>query len=75
MDVATSSYDLMHQAPVQALAMGSKLALLVRQSALGGKVTLAILPGEALPATLLDAPFLVIVLRVVGAALAVKLAF
>jgi hypothetical protein len=75
MDVATGSYDLMHQAPVQALAMGSELAFLLRKPQSRGEVTSTVLPDEALLATLLDAPFPIIVLRVVGAALAVELAF
>src|SRR5215472_7596732 len=39
----------------------------------GGQVPLAVLPGEAPPARLLDAPALVIVGRVIGSALAVHL--
>src|SRR5258708_1985529 len=59
---------------VQALAMGGKLAFLVGQSSPRGKVAVTVLPGEAALTVLLDTPFLVVVLRVVGAALAVQLA-
>jgi hypothetical protein len=75
MDVATGSYDLMHQSPVQALAIGSELAFLLRKPPSRGEVTSTVLPDEAPLTTLLDAPFLVIVLWVVGTALAAEFAF
>ncbi len=56
---------------MQTLAMHSQLAFLVGESSSGGKIPLAILPGEAPLAMLLDAPFLIVVLWVVGTALAV----
>jgi hypothetical protein len=60
---------------MQALAMGGKPAFLVCQSSSCGKIALAILPGETVFATLLDAPFLVIIQRVVGTTLTIELAF
>jgi hypothetical protein len=60
---------------MQTLAMGSKLAFLLRQAALRRKVPLAVLPGKALLGMLPDAPLFVVILRVVGAALTVQLAF
>src|SRR5215471_14765583 len=58
--------DLMDQAPMQTLAMGGQLALAGRLAPPGRQGALAVLPGEAPPARLLDAPTLVVVVRVVG---------
>jgi hypothetical protein len=73
-DIVTSMDNLVDKPSVQALAMGGKLAFLVRQSSSRGKIPLAILPGEALLTSFLDAPFFVIALWVIGTALAVQLA-
>jgi hypothetical protein len=66
--------ELMDQAPMQILAMGSQLALAGRFAPPGGQVPLAVLPGEAPPAGLLDVPTLIVVGLVVGPALAVHAA-
>jgi hypothetical protein len=73
-NVVTSADHLVDQSPMQALTMGSKLAFVVRQSSPRGKVAVTRLPGKASLAVLLDAPFLIVVLRVVGTALTVQLA-
>src|SRR5690348_7914732 len=54
--------------------MSAQLALLGGNSASGGKVALAVLPGQVPLALLLDTPFLIVVLRVVSAALPVQFA-
>src|SRR5260370_28685956 len=74
MDVATGPYDLIHQAPVQALAMCSELAFLLRKPPSRGEVTSTVLPDEAPLATLLDPPLPSIVRRLLSPALAVELA-
>src|SRR5260370_558260 len=73
-NVVTSMDNLVDQAPMQALAVSGKLAFLMCQSSSCGEIALAVLPGEAALAVFLDAPFFIIVLRVVVAALAVQLA-
>ena len=55
--------------------MGRQLALFVGNPPSRGKIALAILPDKTPLATLLDAAFLVVVLWVIGAALAVQFAF
>jgi len=64
----------MHEPSMQARAMGGKLALLVGQSSPRGKVSLAVLPGEASLAVLLDTALFVVVLWVIGTALPVQFA-
>ncbi len=73
-NIVTSMDDLVDQASMQALAMRGKLAFLMCQSSPRDKVALAVLPGEASLAMLLDTSLFVVVLRVVGTALAVQLA-
>src|SRR5260370_36195649 len=73
-DIVTNTDNLVDKPPMQALAMGGELAFVVCQSSPRGKVPLTILPGEASLAMLRDAPFLIVVLRVVSTALAVQLA-
>ena len=73
-DVVTDTYNLIDQSPMQALAMSSQLAFLVCQSPSGGKVALAILPGEAPLAVFLDPPLFVVVLWVVGTTLSIEFA-
>jgi hypothetical protein len=70
-NLVANAHDLVDQSPMQALAMGRKPALLMCKSASRSYVTLAILPRQALFAAFLDAAHLVVVLRVVGTALAV----
>src|SRR5436190_13052653 len=70
LDGIAAAHNLMHQLSMQALAMGSEFALGRCETATGGLVSSAVFPAKA---TLLDTPFLVIVLRVVGASLAVEL--
>jgi hypothetical protein len=60
-----------YQSPVQALAMRRKLVFFVGKAAFGGEITLAVLPGETTLAVLLDTALLIVVLWVVGTALAV----
>jgi hypothetical protein len=59
----------MDQAPMQTLAVSSERRLAGGFAPPGGQIPLALLPPEALLATLLDAPTRIVVLRVVGAAL------
>ncbi len=73
-NVVADSDNLVDKPSMQALAMGSKLAFLVCQSSPCGEIALAILPGTASLAMLLDTAFFVVVLWVVGTALAVQLA-
>src|SRR6266446_1172602 len=54
--------------------MGRQLAFLVGEAASRGKVALALLPDKVLLAMLLDTTFLIVVLWVGGAALAVEFA-
>ena len=63
--------DLMHEASVQALAMGRQLALFDGKASPGGEIATAVLPGEMPLAMFLNAALLIVVLGVVGAALAV----
>ncbi len=58
---------------MQALAMCRQLALLVGKASSRGEIALAVLPNEMVLAALLDAAFLVVVVWVVGAPLAVQL--
>src|SRR6266436_797805 len=64
--VVTNTYNLVDKPSMQALAMGGKLAFVMSYSSFRGKIPLAILPGEASLAMLLDAPLFIVVLRVVG---------
>ena len=73
-DIVTNTDSLVDQPSMQALAVSGKLAFLVGQSPSRGNVTLAVLPGEASLAMLFDTPFLVVILRIVGAKLSVQLA-
>jgi len=73
-NVITDVYDFVDKPSMQALAVRGKLAFLVGKSASRGKVALTILPGKALLAMLLDTSFFIVVLRVIGMALAVQLA-
>src|SRR5262249_50721919 len=73
-DVGADRHDLVDEAPMQALAMRGESALAGRFALPGRQVPLAVFPGEAPLAALFDAPTLVVVVRVVGAALAVHLA-
>ena len=66
--------DFMDQAPMETVAMGGQLALPGGFAPPGGQVPLAVLPGEAPLAALLDAPTLIVVGRVIGPALSVHLA-
>src|SRR5258707_8254042 len=67
-DIVADTDNLVYKPPMQAFAMGGELAFVVCQSSPRGKVPLAILPGEASLAMLRDAPFLIVVLRVVSTA-------
>src|SRR5258708_31440433 len=71
-NVVTDTENLIHKPSMQALAMSGKLASLMCQSSSRGEIALAILPGEAALAILLDAPFFVVVLLLVGDAVAVQ---
>src|SRR5260221_11798267 len=73
-NVVTSTDHLVDQASMQALALGGELAFVVGKSPARGKIALTVLPGEPSLAVLFDAPLLIVVLRVVGTALAVQLA-
>jgi hypothetical protein len=70
-DRAAHGYDLVSQLSVQALALRRQTAFLVGQPTARLLVSLAVLPGLAAP---FAAALLVIVLRVVGPALAIQLA-
>src|SRR5260221_7557487 len=70
----TDVYDFVDKPSMQALAVRGELAFLVGKSASRGKVAVTRLPGKAALAMLLDTPFFVIVLRVVGTKLSVQLA-
>jgi hypothetical protein len=70
-NVVTNTYNLIDQASMQALAMRSKLAFVMYKSPSCCKIALAVLPDEPALAVLLDAPFFIVVLWVVGTALAV----
>jgi hypothetical protein len=59
-------HDLMDQVPMQTLAVGGEPALAGGFASPRGEVPLAVFPPQALLSPLLDAPPLVIVLRVVG---------
>src|SRR5258708_25665617 len=72
-NVVTDTDNLIYKPSMQALAMSGKLASLMCQSSSRGEIALAILPGEAALAMLLDAPFFVVVLRVVGTQISVQL--
>src|SRR5215472_1846808 len=63
--------ELMDQADMQAFPMGREFALAGSFAPSGGQIPLAVLPRQALLATLLDAPTRIVVVRVVGPALAV----
>src|SRR5215470_6591581 len=73
-DMVADTDNLVDKPPMQALAMGGKLAFLVGESPSRGKVAAARLPGEAALTMLLDAPFFVVVLWIIGTALPVQLA-
>ena len=73
-NVVADTDDLMHEPSMQALAVCSKLAFLVGQSASRGAIPLTVLPDEPPLALFLDAPFFVIALPVIGTALPVQLA-
>src|SRR5258708_3030301 len=73
-DIVADTDNLVYNPPMQAFAMAAELAFVVCQSSPRGKVPLAILPGEASLTMLLDAPFLIVVLRVIGTKLSVQLA-
>ncbi len=60
---------------MQAFTVRSQLALFVGKASPCGEVAFAVLPGKTPLASLLGATFLIEVLRVVGAPLAVQLAF
>ncbi len=64
----------MYQPPVQALAMGRQLALLVGKASPRGQIASARLPGKTPLAALLDAALVIVVPWIVGAALPVQLA-
>src|ERR1051326_8855937 len=64
----------MDQASMQTLAMGGKPTLTGRFAPPGRQIPLAVFPGEASPVTLFDTPLFVIVVRVIGPALALHLA-
>src|SRR5713226_5186632 len=74
MNLITRPENLVDQLPMQALAMGSELAFPVSESLSRGKVVFAVFPFQALLPMFFDAALLVIVLRVVGATLTIKLA-
>ena len=73
--VATTD-DLVDQAPVQALAMGCQFALFSGNPPPRGKIAFTVLPDQTQLAfaALFDTAFVVVVVRVVRAALAVQLA-
>src|SRR5258708_37082737 len=73
-NVVTDTDNLMDKPSMQALAMGGELAFVVCQPSPRGKVALTVFPGKASLAVLLDTSFFVVVLWVVGTALAVQLA-
>src|SRR5215469_1758179 len=73
-DIVTNTDSLVDQPSMQALAMGGELAFVMSQSSSCCKIALAVLPGKASLAVLLDAAFFVVVLRVVSAKLSVQLA-
>ena len=74
-NVVASLYNLMHQAPMQALAMGRELALLVGKPSPRDTIALAVIPAETHLGALLDTALFVVVLRIIGAPLAVQFAF
>ena len=73
-DGGAHGHDLVDEAAMQALAVGGKPAFSGRLTPPGGKIPLALFPLQTLLPMTLDAPALIEVLRVVGAALAVHLA-
>jgi hypothetical protein len=64
----------MDETAMQTLAMGCEFPLAGGFAPSGGQIALAVLPVQALLPALLDAPAFIVVVRVVGAPLAVHLA-
>ena len=73
-DIVPDTDYLVDKPSMQALAMGGKRAFLVGKASFRSKIPLTVLPEEPTLASFLAAPFLVIVLRVIGTALSVQLA-
>jgi hypothetical protein len=74
MDRVPHRNDIMSQLAMQALAVGCQSSLRGSVLPSGCFVPLALCPAQAGIAVLLEAPFLVVVLRVVGASLPLHLA-
>ena len=72
-DGVADGHNLMDQPPMQTFAVGGQFPLAGGFAAPGGQIPLAVLPGEVLLLAFLDAPTLVIIGRVVRAALPLHL--
>ena len=73
-DRVPNGHDLVDEAPMQTLPMGSQFPLAGGLAFPGDEIPFAVLPPETLLATLPDPSALIVVVRVVGAALALHLA-
>jgi hypothetical protein len=73
-DSCTDLDNAMSQMPVQALAVSGQSAFFVGVLSPGGLVPLTLLPAQASLVVLLDTPFLIVIVRIIGAALPLHLA-